>query len=139
MVSMSLDRRGCALHVQSEEKEFSVIEEKPVKKEYAAISPGSILQIQVGNVALARKAWKKRRRSGSPLLVPCSVLDMDRKNMVRWNIMYLLQKFGKPLDELEEGAVGFLSDDIALSMADINKHYSRHLGISLAVRKAMMI
>lgn len=117
---------------QRKQEEYSVIENKP-KTEYAALSPGSAVQIKVGNVTLARKAWKKRRRSGSPLLVPCSVLSMDRKSMVRWNIIYLLQKFGKPLDELEEGTVGFLSDDIAISMGDINKHYSSHLGTSLAV------
>lgn len=112
--------------------EYSCVEQKP-KTEYAALSPGSAVQIKVGNVTLARKAWKKRRRSGSPLLVPCSVLSMDRKSMVRWNILYLLQKFGQPLDEVEEGAVGFLSDDICLSMGDINKYYSRHLGTSLTV------
>jgi hypothetical protein len=121
-----------SLPSQSKQEEYSVIENKP-KTEYAALSPGSAVQIKVGNVTLARKVWKKRRRSGSPLLVPCSVLSMDRKSMVRWNIIYLLQKFGKPLDELEEGTVGFLSDDIAISMGDINKHYSSHLGTSLAV------
>jgi hypothetical protein len=129
-------RRCCpSLYSSSQvvkEEEYSGVEQKP-KTEYAALSPGSAVQIKVGNVTLARKAWKKRRRSGSPLLVPCSVLSMDRKSMVRWNILYLLQKFGKPLDEVEEGAVGFLSDDICLSMTDIHKYYSRHLGTSLTV------
>jgi hypothetical protein len=132
--AITTSRSFCpSLHFQTQGKEeYSVVEQKP-KAEYAALSPGSAVQIKVGNVTLARKAWKKRRRSGSPLLVPCSVLSMDRKSMVRWNILYLLQKFGKPLDEVEEGAVGFLSDDICLSMGEINKHYSRHLGTSLAV------
>lgn len=125
--------------VQEENEEgFSIVVEdassNPKKIEYAALSPGCALKIQVGNVALARKAWKKRRRSGSPLLVPCSVLDVDRKNMVRWNILYLLQKFGTPITELpNDTSIGFLSDDICLSMGELNKVYKSHLGAALAV------
>jgi hypothetical protein len=63
--------------------------------EYGALRPGTTVRIQVGDLALARKAWKKRRRSGSPLLVPCSILDVDRKSMVRWNLLFLLEKFGQ--------------------------------------------
>jgi hypothetical protein len=66
----------------------------PTTIQYAALAPGAVVQIQVGDVSQARKAWKKRRRTGSPLLVPCSVLTVDRQAMVRWNLIYLLDKFG---------------------------------------------
>lgn len=129
-----------SLHTVSENKstppaEYSVVESKP-KVEYAALSPGCAVKIQVGDVSLARKAWKKRRRSGSPLLVPCSILSVDERNMVQWNVLYLLQKFGTPLNKMEasqQHQLGFLSDDVCLSMSEINRYYSRHLGTSLAV------
>jgi hypothetical protein len=136
-ITLSTTRQFSVLAASVSEKqqdppEFSVVESKP-KTEYAALSPGCAVEIQVGDVNLARKAWKKRRRSGSPLLVPCSILNVDRKSMVRQNILYILQKFGKPLSKIESQEVGFLSNDICLSMSDISKHYSRHLGVSLAV------
>ena len=69
--------------------------------QYAALSPSTTtstppmyLQIQVGDLSLARKAWKKRRRSGSPLLAPCSVLSLDRTSMIRENLIYLLYLHG---------------------------------------------
>lgn len=112
--------------------EYSVVE--PEKKtEFAALSPGCSVEIQVGDVSQARKAWKKRRRSGSPLLVPCSILTVDRKKMIRMNILHLVQKFGKPLSQIESQEVGFHSSDICLSFGDINKLYSSHFRTSLAV------
>jgi hypothetical protein len=64
---------------------------------FSALSPGTVVQIQVPTDAMskARKAWKKRRRSGSPLLVPCSILSVDRLACLRWNCLYLLNKFGQ--------------------------------------------
>jgi hypothetical protein len=105
------------------------------KTEYAAIFPGSEVRIQVGNVELARKAWKKRRRSGSPVLIPCSVLDLDRTTLVVDNIVYLIQKFGTPMSEskLELMPEGYKGKDICLSMSELNQNYRKHLGSSLAV------
>ena len=65
--------------------------------ECAALLPGQILNIKVGDMSQPRKAWKKRRRSGSPVLVPCSIFGMDRKSMVTGNIMNILHRFGKPI------------------------------------------
>ena len=67
------------------------------KMEYGYLRPGTVVQIQIGDLNLARKAWKKRRRTGSPLLVPCSVLNVDRLSMVRWNLLFLLEKFGRKM------------------------------------------
>eukprot|EP00977_Amphora_coffeiformis_P003673 scaffold710_cov171-Amphora_coffeaeformis.AAC.42 len=91
--------------------------------QYAALPPGTVVQIQVGDIGLARKAWKKRRRSGSPLLVPCSVLNVDRASTVRWNLIYLLEKFGR-----SAGSKG----GVRASMADLAKRYRSHLKTSLA-------
>ncbi|KAL3941813.1 MAG: hypothetical protein SGBAC_003893 [Bacillariaceae sp.] len=90
------------------------------KPEYGALSQGTVIQIQVGDIALARKAWKKRRRSGSPLLVPCSVLNVDRQSMVRWNMMYLLEKFGSSQ-----------KDGIEISASHMAKKYRTFLKSSL--------
>jgi len=90
------------------------------KFEYAALLPGTVVQIQIGDTSLARKAWKKRRRSDSPLLVPCSVINVDRQSMVRWNILYLLEKFGTAQ-----------KDGIAISLHEIVNRHKRHLKSSL--------
>ena len=92
------------------------------KPEYGALSPGTVVQVQVGDVSLARKAWKKRRRTGSPLLIPCSVLNVDRQSMVRWNLIYLLEKFG----QAREGGV-------ELSATQLSKRYRTYLKSSLQV------
>lgn len=92
------------------------------KPEYGALSPGTVVQVQVGDVSLARKAWKKRRRTGSPLLIPCSVLNVDRQSMVRWNLIYLLEKFGQG----REGGV-------ELSATQLSKRYRTYLKSSLQV------
>jgi hypothetical protein len=93
--------------------------------QYAAMEPGTVLQIQVGDVSLARKAWKKRRRSGSPLLVPCSVLAADRESSVRWNLMYLLEKFGGPAPAGRGRGV------ISLSQSELSRRHGSHLKSSL--------
>ena len=89
--------------------------------QYAALEPGTVLQIQVGDTSLARKAWKKRRRSGSPLLVPCSVLNVDRTSTVRWNLIYLLQKFGS-----KHAKTG-----IRITLQELTKRHRTHLKCSL--------
>lgn len=88
--------------------------------EYAALKPGTVVQVQVGDLALARKAWKKRRRTGSPLLVPCSILNVDRQSMVRWNLIFLLEKFGQTT-----------KDGVELSVASLVRWYRSYLRSSL--------
>eukprot|EP00529_Nitzschia_sp_RCC80_P017643 CAMPEP_0113501996 /NCGR_PEP_ID=MMETSP0014_2-20120614/33291_1 /TAXON_ID=2857 /ORGANISM="Nitzschia sp." /LENGTH=844 /DNA_ID=CAMNT_0000396699 /DNA_START=155 /DNA_END=2689 /DNA_ORIENTATION=- /assembly_acc=CAM_ASM_000159 len=89
--------------------------------EYGALRPGTTVKIQVGDVALARKAWKKRRRSGSPLLVPCSILDVDRKSMVRWNLIFLLEKFGRQSSKNNK------KSGIEISVSELAKKYRFYL------------
>lgn len=93
-----------------------------VRPEYGALSVGTVVQVQVGDVSLARKAWKKRRRTGSPLLVPCSILNVDRGSMVRWNFMFLLEKFGRAR-----------SDGIEISTTELSKKYRTFLKSSMQV------
>jgi len=82
--------------------------------EYAALRPGTVVQVHVGDLSLARKAWKKRRRTGSPLLVPCSVLNVDRRSAVRWNLIFLLEKFGRA-GKGNKGGIVMSLKDLALS------------------------
>ena len=91
--------------------------------EYAALRPGTVVQVQVGDLSLARKAWKKRRRTGSPLLVPCSVLNVDRRSAVRWNLIFLLEKFGRAGHGKKGG--------IVMSAKDLAKSYRSYLKSSL--------
>ena len=91
--------------------------------EYAALRPGTVVQVQVGDLSLARKAWKKRRRTGSPLLVPCSVLNIDRRSAVRWNLIFLLEKFGQPGKGKKGGVV--------MSVKDLARSYRSFLKSSL--------
>ena len=90
--------------------------------EYGALSPGTVVQVQIGDLSLARKAWKKRRRTGSPLLVPCSVLNVDRQSMVRWNLIHLLEKFGVSRN-----------DGISITVSEMSKYYRNFLKSSLTV------
>ena len=73
--------------------------------ELALLLPGQTLRIQIGDVTASRKAWKKRRRNASPILIPCSVLGMNREWMVRWNVMTLLHMIGEE-SASAGGAVG---------------------------------
>lgn len=91
--------------------------------EFAALRPGTVVQVQVGDLSLARKAWKKRRRTGSPLLVPCSVLNVDRRSAVRWNLIFLLEKFGR-------GGKGN-KGGLAISLKDLARSYRTYLKSSL--------
>jgi len=97
--------------------------------EFAAITPGCQVEVQVGNVDLARKAWKKRRRTGSPLLIPCSVLNTERKSMVIKNLIFMLQRHGRPISEqkMNERPFGFKSKDLAISMSALKKYYKKNL------------
>ena len=98
--------------------------------QYAALEPGTVVQIQVGDISLARKAWKKRRRSGSPLLVPCSVLNADRASTIRWNLIYLLEKFGTSGNNKNDG--------IRISFVSLKQRYRSHLKGSLQKHAALL-
>jgi hypothetical protein len=65
------------------------------KPECASLLPGQVVTIRIGDTSLARKAWKKRRRSGSPILVPCTIMGMNRDLMVKYNLINLLHRFGR--------------------------------------------
>jgi hypothetical protein len=93
------------------------------RPEYGAMSPGTVVQVQIGDLSLARKAWKKRRRTGSPILVPCSVLSADQRSMVRWNMIFLLEKFGTAR-----------ADGIQITASELSKKYRNFLRSSMQVR-----
>jgi hypothetical protein len=118
-----------------EQNDIQVTESTQViRPEFAVLFPGSQIAIQVGNLDLARKAWKKRRRSGSPMLIPCSILHTDRKSMVINNLVFLLRKFGTPMaeQEMHERPDGFKSHHIAIALPDLSRWYKSHLRASLA-------
>lgn len=127
--SQPTERTGSDISIVAEVKApvpaASATQEKSNKQnpDYGALAPGTVVQVQIGDLALARKAWKKRRRTGSPLLVPCSVLNVDRQSMVRWNLIHLLEKFGRSR-----------SDGIVITAPDMAKHYRSYLKSSLMVR-----
>ena len=73
--------------------------------ECGAILPGQVISIRIGDMSQPKKAWKKRRRTGSPILVPCTILGMNRESMVKWNLMTLLHRFGKLDGENEHNGV----------------------------------
>ncbi|KAG7360633.1 hypothetical protein IV203_035732 [Nitzschia inconspicua] len=101
--------------------------------EHGCLRPGTVVQIEVGDLSLARKAWKKRRRSGSPLLVPCSILNVDRLSMVRWNLLFLLEKFGRPVEASASSSAfkRYAADAIEISLASLARNYRSFLKSSL--------
>ena len=101
--------RNPSLHVAAEQR-FDIdtdffADDEPSTPEYALLLPGHTVKIQIGDVTASRKAWKKRRRNSSPILIPCSILGMSREWMVRWNVMALLYMIGEE-SSLAGGAVG---------------------------------
>jgi hypothetical protein len=92
-------------------------------------SAAAVVTIEVGDVNLARKAWKKRRRSGSPMLVPCSILSVDPKTMIRSNLMYLLYKYG-----VESKASAHQRPGLELSMSEVAQFHRKQFKTSLLVR-----
>jgi hypothetical protein len=99
-----------------------------IRSEYGALPAGTVVQVQVGDLSLARKAWKKRRRTGSPLLVPCSILNVDQRSMVRWNLIFLLEKFGQAQ-----------ADGIQISASELSQSYRRFLKSSLQASKSLPV
>lgn len=94
-------------------------------EEAALLLPGHRLRIRIGDVAQSRKAWKKRRRNASPILIPCSVLGVDRTDMVRGNVITLLNMIG------EEMVVAPAADESApplgATVGKIGRAYKRRL------------
>jgi len=93
----------------------------PMIPESASLLPGQIVSIRIGDTSSPRKAWKKRRRTGSPVLVPCTILGVDRESMVKWNIMNLLHRFGKPQKHDSHNGV-------VLSVGAMVKLYKHRMG-----------
>lgn len=92
--------------------------------ESASLLPGQVVSIRIGDMSNPRKAWKKRRRTGSPILVPCSILGMNRETMVKNNLINLLHRFGKPQEhDSHKGVV--------LSVGAAVKLYKHRLGGNL--------
>ena len=99
-----------------------------IRSEYGALAAGTVVQVQVGDISLARKAWKKRRRTGSPLLVPCSILNVDQRSMVRWNLIFLLEKFGQAQ-----------ADGIRIGATDLSQRYRKFLKSSLQASTTFLV
>ena len=113
---------AAVMNIESDEQN-----ELSPQPECAALLPGQVLNIRVGDMSQPRKAWKKRRRTGSPVLVPCSICGMDRYWMVTGNIMNILHRFGKPMGKETHNGV-------ALTVGALVKLYKYRLGGNLLVR-----
>ena len=113
--------------------------DRKVKVQYCALEPGTVIQIEVGDISRARKAWKKRRRSDSPLLIPCSILSVNRRSAVRYNCMYLLEKFGssttttttRTTTTTTTNANHHRNVGISISLTELSMRYRTHLKSSL--------
>jgi len=103
--------------------------------EYTSLQPGSLLRIRIGDPTVSRKAWKKTRRSKSPILVPCSILGMDRIRSISCNLRFLVQKYGRNLEEVtSESSQVAPFTGIALKVRDVVRLWEREFGSSLVVR-----
>lgn len=91
--------------VAVDEDEDADADDGEPKPECASLLPGQVVSIRIGDTSLARKAWKKRRRSGSPILVPCTIMGMNRDLMVKYNLINLLHRFGKSSKGNNSGVV----------------------------------
>ena len=99
----------------------STSKDMPLVPETAAILPGQVVSIRIGDMSNPRKAWKKRRRTGSPILVPCTILGMSKETMIKFNVINLLHRFGKPQE----------NDGVVLSVGAVVKLYKHRLGGNL--------
>eukprot|EP00934_Nitzschia_sp_Nitz4_P006092 Nitzschia sp. Nitz4//scaffold78_size91513//8506//10438//NITZ4_004914-RA/size91513-augustus-gene-0.29-mRNA-1//-1//CDS//3329558085//6082//frame0 len=98
-----------------------------LRPEYAALPPGTLVQVQVDDATQARKAFKKRRRTESPLYLPCRIVGIDQLNMVRWNLIFLLQNFGYPY-----------YDGIQITIPELARRYRSNLQSSLSRQTSLM-
>jgi len=130
------EEEGSPLSLSSPSPPMSTSKSIP---ENAILLPGQIVSIRIGDISQSRKAWKKRRRSGSPILVPCTILGMDRKLMVKWNVMALLHTFGKkPLAGEDVGDMLPNKHGVVLSVGALVKLYKHRLGGNLLEHAQMM-
>lgn len=104
-----------------QDEEVSPSTEAPVVPETASILPGQVVSIRIGDMSNPRKAWKKRRRTGSPILVPCTILGLNKEMMVKFNLINLLHRFGKPQEHDSRNGV-------VLSVGAAVKLYKHRLG-----------
>ena len=93
--------------------------------ELALLLPGQTLRIQIGDITASRKAWKKRRRNASPILIPCSILGMNREWMVRYNVMTLLHQIGEENSQVTNGSI------IGATVGKIGRAYKQRLHCDL--------
>lgn len=124
----SIDRRTARCDVAMmdiSDGAVSSTDEADNSNELALLLPGQTLRIQIGDVSSSRKAWKKRRRNSSPILIPCSILGMNREWMVRWNVMTLLHQVGEE-SSAADGAV-------AITSGKLGRAYKKRLGGDLQV------
>ena len=117
------------------------------RTELISLSPGtSIVSVKIGNPGLARKAWKKRRRSLSPVLMPCSVLgvpntESHRMRILRDNVMFILSRYGMDWEKHVELAVGSGKGGgkgIYIKASEVARLYRREFRCSLANHAADM-
>lgn len=104
-----------------QDDETSLSAEVAVVPETASILPGQVVSIRIGDMSNPRKAWKKRRRTGSPILVPCTILGLNKEAMVKFNLINLLHRFGKPQEHDSRNGV-------VLSVGAAVKLYKHRLG-----------
>ena len=113
---------------------------RKVKVQYCALEPGTVIQMEVGDISRARKAWKKRRRSDSPLLIPCSILNVNRRSSIRYNCIYLLKKFGTSMTSAtmptstkssSNNNSNSNTNGISISLTELSTRYRTHLKSSL--------
>ena len=103
--------------------------------ECAALLPTQAVQVRLGEMSQARKAWKKRRRSGSPLLIPVEVLGLDRTSLVRNNVLAILLKYGNPITNKSAGRlsadVNLPRNGVCLSVSKLCKLMERDYATNL--------
>ena len=92
-----------------------------INSELALLLPGQTLRIRIGDISASRKAWKKRRRNASPILIPCSILGMNREWMVRWNVMTLLHQIGEERTASPGGSA------VCATVGKLNRAYRQRL------------
>ena len=71
---------------------------------YSPLSKGSPVIVIKGGTE-TRKAWKKRRRTQSPLLLPCTITELPKTETLLGGLLYLLGTHGT---EKEEGGAKFM-------------------------------
>lgn len=112
----------------NDESDFVFVDDE--SSQYTSLQPGSIVTVKAGSPSASRKVWKKRRRSDSPILIPCSVLGMDRTSSIRSNLWYLLQKYGRTLEDKYGGGKGG-TNGVAIKVKHAVVRWEREFGGSL--------